>query len=338
MKPQEPNRSSDDLLARRAAAWFARMHSGQVTPSDHAAFRRWLSARPAHKEAYDEIQSLWTDLGQVADPRTLQSSPAVLPSRDRQASSSRFLRMSRARWGALAACLLVAVWMTFGGVQTLDRLQADYHTSPGERRLVTLPDGSQVQLNTDTALTLDFTAGHRRVRLIGGEAFFDVVHDAGRPFEVAAGDGLTRVTGTRFNVREVGSSVTVTVVSGSVEVLKHERADARPSPVRLAPGQAAEYQSRQPVISTHAADEKRVTSWREGKLIFADRPLKDVLMELERYRRGSILVMDEDIANTHFTGVINLEDIDAALDIIEATLPADVLRVSDYLVLVVARG
>ncbi|CAI2717106.1 putative Iron dicitrate transport regulator FecR [Nitrospina watsonii] len=341
----EPGNSVDEQLAQQAATWFARIHSDRVTAADRTAFRRWLVRHPQNRKAYSEIESLWAGLGEVADPRPAKktaSPPQALP----RPAGKRFIPQlaldGAVRWGALAACLLLAFWVTWGGTDALVWMQADHRTAPGEARQVMLPDGSRVHLNTDTALVLDFDAGHRRVRLLGGEAFFDVAHDPARPFEVAAGDGITRVTGTRFNVLDRGRNVTVTVVSGSVEVLKNETSaahvPAQRSKVRLSPGQAAEYQPRQAEIATRTADEQEAISWRQGKLIFTDRPLREVIAELERYRSGSILLMDEAIAKTRFTGVIDLARIDPALDALEQTLPARVIHMSDYLVMILAVG
>jgi len=326
-----------ERMDEEAAAWLARMNSDQVTEADRFAFRKWLRRSPQHQKAYEQMKALWSDMGNIPDPR-----PRHQPASVNQTQNSRPSKKQAAspdvrrgvRRGALAACLLFAMFATFWGRSTVLWVQADYRTATGQNRVVELPDGSQAHLNTSTALGLEFDDRVRRVRLYDGEAFFDVVPDAARPFEVAAGDGITRVTGTRFNVRQEQGGVTVTVVSGSVEVLKSEGRETPPASVNLHPGQAAHYSGGQPAVETREVNETEAISWREGKLVFTDRPLREVAEELERYRRGSIVLMDDAFAEARFTGVIHLSNIDPALDAIAESLSANAIHLSDYLVLI----
>lgn len=340
-----PQGSSQKQLNEEAAAWLARMNSDQATEADNTAFQKWLHRDPLNRKAYEEIEKLWSDLAQIPDPRrrvkTVSAEPQPpIPCISKKPPAAAFSGMGKgARRSALAACFLIAVLASFWGRDMVLWVQADYRTAPGETRLVPLPDGSQVHLNTDSALQVDFDGKLRKVRLLAGEAFFNVVKDENRPFEVAAGDALTRVTGTRFNVRQdVDNGFTVTVVSGSVEVFKNEKEAAKPPTVRLSPGEAAHYHVKQPAIATLNVNKMETVSWREGKLVFTNRPLREVVSELDRYRRGTILLMDPKIAETRFTGVIHLANTDPALDAIAESLSAKILHVSNYLVLILPAG
>ncbi len=198
----------------------------------------------------------------------------------------------------------------------------------GEMRALEIADGSTIQLNTDTAIAIDITDRYRRVEIYRGEAFFSVASDRDRPFEVIAGAGRTRALGTAFNVNR--EARTVAVIEGQVNVSTERNQEALVETVVLGAGQSARL-DEDGTISRHDPDVALQTAWRSGKLVFSDQPLRDVIFELDRYRPGAIVFLSEALAAERFTGVIDLEDTDRALDAIEKTLPVEVIRMTDRL-------
>jgi transmembrane sensor len=321
-----------------AIAWFVRMTSDLAVEEDRRAFREWLDRDPAHRDAYAKAEALWGELGGIPDPR---QGPRSLRSTARTAGRSRpaVRRGGRGgvrRYGALAAGLLLAASLGLWGFDSYDLLRSDYATAVGEMRMVTLSDGSVLHLNTDSALAVDFAADHRRIRLYRGEAYFMVAADERRPFEVAAAGAVTRAVGTAFDVHREGEAVTVAVTGGQVRVSRAPEGTSSAESVTLGPGDALHYTS-DGQVARRRLDVNALTAWRQGKLVFTDRPLRAVVSELDRYRPGTIVFLNAAIADNRFSGVVSLADTDQALAAIESTLPVDVIRLTGYLTVLRAR-
>ena len=235
------------------------------------------------------------------------------------------------RWGAaLAVSLLLLVGLGVWNERIYDRWRADYATAVGEMRSVTLSDGSRVQLNTDTALAVRFSDDRRRIDLYRGEAFFTVARSSDRPFQVDAGGGTALAVGTAFNVRAVDETVTVAVWNGRVEISLEPGRESFGEAVTIDAGLEARY-GPGGEIETRNADLATAADWRQGRLIFADRPLRSVVAELDRYRPGVIVFLNSAIAEARFTGSLSLHDTDQALAAIESALPVEVRRITRWL-------
>ena len=325
--------SSDDQLAEEATAWFVRMSSDDVSADDHRAFDAWIDHSPAHREAYADAEALWGELGSIPDPRGLggRSGEQQRDSGLRRREAG-WTRRSTYRVAALAASLALVATIGLWSFGTFDRLGADYATAVGETRQIALDDGSRVHLNSDTVLAVDFTAACRCVRLIQGEAFFTVASDAEWPFQVMAAAGRSEVVGTAFNVRDHGDAVIVSVAEGKVRVTSQSDGVEEGGSALLTAGTFARY-GQTGAVETGTADVEALSAWRQGRLIFADRRLREVVAELDRYRPGAIVLLQSAIADERFTGVFDLSDTDLTLDAIEATLAVDVLRVTPWLTL-----
>lgn len=324
----------DDAVAETATAWFVRMSSDRVTDRDRRAFRAWIEADPAHRAAYARAEALWDELAHLPDPRAAGRSHDGVGERGAGATAAKRprRRASARRYAALAACLLLVALSGLWSLGGYDRLRADHATAVGETRRITLSDGSLVHLNTDTAVGLDYTAERRRIRLYRGEAFFAVAADSRRPFEVVTGAGVARAVGTAFNLRSGEAAMTVAVAEGRVQVSREPASGPADDAVVLGAGEALRYAASGRARRL-AADVDALTAWRRGKLVFADRPLRSVVAELDRYRPGAIVLLDAKIADERFSGVISLADTDRALAAIESTLGVDVIQVTAYLTL-----
>lgn len=296
----------EDPVYEVAAGWVARLSSPDAAESDREAFEVWRSSDPLHGAAYAEMDALWRKLGHVPDPRQHR-------------------RPAKGLAGIAALALFGAALAYQLGL--IDRMQADLWSGVGEITHATLADGSRIDLNTDTALALNFTETGREVELLRGEAFFDVAPDPRRPF-VVRGNGLSaRALGTRFSVRVDGAERPVDVAEGRVEVTasgRHVQVSAGEA-VRLADGNAP---------SVVKADVGRKTAWRDGRLVFSGERLSAVLAELGRYRRGGILLLDPAAGERRVTGAFDPHNTDDALDAIAATMGVRVTRLTPFLALV----
>lgn len=228
---------------------------------------------------------------------------------------------------ALAACLALLLLPDL-----MLRLQADHRTATGETAAITLDDGSTVHMAPDSAVTLALDGAARRVRLLAGEAFFEVAPDAARPFVVAAGDVTATVVGTAFDVRLGTDGTDVAVRQGIVRV--DDTATSPPATARLQAGDWIR------VAAGHTrrghAPPAQVAGWLDGQLIARDRPVAEVVDDLRRYHAGIIVIADSALGRRPVTGVFDLNDPEAALRAVAAAHGAAVHRLSPWM-LVLAR-
>jgi len=301
---------SEDEISRRAAEWFALLLDGGETASDRQALREWLLADERHAKAYADLERLWSGAGIVHD---LGKAP----------SSS---RRTVLKTGGAAVVLAGAVW---GGMRLLGPA-ATYSTGTGETAAVTLPDGSTATLSTRTALTLDFDAGRRRVVLEKGEAFFEVAPDASRPFVVEAADLFSTALGTAFSVGFQEGGIAVTVTEHAVSVSTGDKFQ------RVEQGESLLYRNGRLSIPLKADVETQL-SWRSGKLVFLSTPFQDVISSLSRWRTGRIIVMDERLARSPVTIIVDVKRSDTILDTLALGLPIRVQNLSPWLTFIYPR-
>lgn len=323
MPEQQPAQNPSDI----AAEWFARRQDDAFGAEDEQRFQHWLAASATHRAAYARIESVWQRYAQVpAGTAGLEPSDTGHARRHRRLFAGR-----RRRIAALAAGVLLAV-ATGALVGELPVYLADHRTGLAERRSLSLPDGSQVELASNTALSVAFDKRQREVRLLRGQAYFQVAADASRPFVVVSAQGRSRALGTAFDVaRGEDDSVVVTVTEHAVEVssASGQRADVG-SGYRLRYG-------AQGLGAVETADLGTALAWRRDRLAFRSAPLGEVAQALARHRRGTILVTDAQLAELPVTAVFDVHDTDAALDTIAATLPVRLVRLGGYLALISPR-
>ncbi|MGU3546991.1 FecR family protein [Methylobacterium sp. A52T] len=211
----------------------------------------------------------------------------------------------------LAAALGLSGFITYES-GLLDRVRADVWTGIGD---------------IETALALHFTAAARDVHLLRGEAVFDVVPDSARPFVVHGGGLRVRAVGTRFFVRAGGDAEPVGVAEGRVD------ASTTAGAVTIGAGEVA-LRSADGHLMVERGDVGRATAWREGKLVVTGQPLAAVVADLNRYRRGRIVLLGSGLGAQRFSGTLDIRDTDDALDVLAATMSLRVTRLTPYLVLV----
>jgi transmembrane sensor len=256
-----------------------------------------------------EAEAVWHGVGVAGDrARTLE----------RKARRTKLTRRAVLGGGTLAVAGFALAESGIVG----PRLFADFVTGVGEQRTVALADGSSVFLNASSALSVNFSARERRLSLLEGQATFAVAHDAARPFIVHAGEGQTRAVGTVFDVDIRVGEVVVTVVEGVVAITTDQALE----PVVARVDQRVQYVPNGRPSAPEAANADVETAWRRGKLIFNRRPLADVVADIERYRRGRIVLVGDGLRSLEVTGVFDLNDPEAILHTIEDTLPVRMTR------------
>ncbi len=203
------------------------------------------------------------------------------------------------------------------------KLRSDLYTSVitenGQRSKVVLPDSSIVWLNSGTTLSYNYSLDDVRSVILSGQGFFQVTRNENKPFVVKCGEINVRVLGTKFDVKAypVNDKISVVLESGSVE-LKHSRflLDCV-----LKPGEKADYDITEENVKVSETDVKKLTSWKDGKLIFKNDPMKLVLEELERWYNIKIEVKDQEVYNSIFTGKVINEGYPQIFKLIEYSCP-----------------
>ncbi len=282
-----------DPVHLEAMRWFVLMKDEAVDPAERRAFEAWLRTGPEQALAYERAQALWSRFDAVG--------PA-------------YERMGVRRGLGRRAMVLGVGAAAVGGTVFYGLSRPDHATGVGERREVRLPDGSLAELGSRSALSVDFSARRRTLVLHRGEAFLAPVADLDRPFVVKALEGTTRALGTRFNVKISDGRVAVAVEQHAVAVA------AGGAERTLGEGMQVAY-DRLGLGATRPVDLKQVLAWRRDRILFQDVPLRAVLVELERYRRGRIVLTDRAIGEVPVTAVFDVRDADRALDIVAQSLP-----------------
>ena len=292
-------RQTSPAIDAQAAEWAARVDGGPLSDGEQAALDAWLGADVRRVGAYAKARAVFAHvqraraLGPDYDAAEFaQPEPPARPGLSR-----------RRMWmgGAAAAAGVVAA----AGVGLQVGLPGHYRTRRGEVRLVPLPDGSSMTLNTASRAVIEFTGTERRVRLVEGEALFDVAKDPARPFLVAAADTQVRAVGTSFVVRCLARApVQVLVREGVVEV-KRRAAPEAATPVRLPANMRAVASTGGAVATSNvtAAEVQRELVWREGLLSFEDMPLDQAVTEFARYSATPIVIDDPALARETVTGL-----------------------------------
>ncbi|ANI52692.1 FecR family protein [Pseudomonas sp. DR 5-09] len=298
-----------------AFAWLSLLHDRPST-GDQLTFSQWLRADPAHAEAYAQAQVVW-ELSE-GPARTLADEDA-LALQSLLNAMDRPRRASLRRWAgalAMAACLLLMISLGSGWQpqRWIDDLGADYVSAPGEIRTVTLADQSQVTLDADSAIAVDFSHGERHVQLRRGAGFFSVTH-TGDPFVVEAEKGQARVLGTQFEVRLQPQGAQVTVLSGRVGVTASPDGQQQ----ILTAGQQVAYGAGT-AAKLHAVDSEAQLAWRQGWLTYYKSTLADVVQDLRRYYPGRIVLLNDELGARKVSGSFPSKDPQAVLNSLQGVL------------------
>jgi len=316
-----------------AQEWFVRLQSFAPSNTAYAAFERWIAADPLHADAYRAVKAIWLRAGVVTEDTALDD---ILQEARRLPPEPTLVRRA---WPtvAAAACLVLALWSS----HELQRASRDapavtYATATGEQRSVYLKDGSIVLLDTRSELQVLYKQHERRLRLLSGQADFQVAHDAERPFVVQAGGSAITATGTRFQVR-LGEGVgMVTLLQGRVIVDSvpeaqrlngnthsgEQRIALQPGE-RLAFGPDGGLGMRKSLTDTELA---QVHGWLEGTLVVREWPLSRLLEEMNRYTEVPYRLQDPGLGELLVSGSFRPDDRESFLLSLEYGWPIEVDR------------
>lgn len=297
-----------------AVGWVQKLKSGAATPEEVAAAARWRSQSPDHAAAFDAAEHVWREAGTAF--RSMPGADGNLAGTlDAMGRRRRTMTRRRMLGGTAAA---IAAGGVYGALDpplelwpSLSELAADYRTGTGEQRHVTLADDIAINLNTQSSLTVrPATEAEDRVELIAGEASFATLARAARSLVVVAANGTTSTASGRFEVRHATAgerpSVRVTCLEGRIRIAcGTETAD-------LSPGQRVRYQAGGFGQMT-IVDPVRASEWQRGIVEFRDTPLAEAVAEINRYRPGRIVLVNDGVGERQVNGRFRIEQMEKLL-------------------------
>ncbi|WP_146037309.1 FecR family protein [Novosphingobium guangzhouense] len=322
----------------QASDWLVLLHDAPEDKQVQEGFEAWLDAEPQNALAWVDAIDAFDAIGAVgsemeahwgnANAAPVRQSKGIPPSRRGRGWVRRSLPSRRAQilGGPIAAAL--ALW--FAPAAML-HVRSDYTTAAGELRTLQLADGSVVRMGPGSAIAVDYGKDARRVRLLAGEAWFDVTHDPSAPFTVDAGEISTVVLGTSFDVRRSGGATAVSLKRGRVRVVNH--GTASPSSRELMPGQWAR------VGADHAfevgqGNPELFGAWQAGTLVARDRPIAEVIEELRPWYDGRILLLNSGLGDRRVDGVYNARKPRNALDALVSDAGGRVRQITPWLIII----
>ncbi|AZE53322.1 Iron siderophore sensor protein [Pseudomonas synxantha] len=307
-------------VAEQAVHWLLEMQQGALNPRQQAAWQQWLNAHSEHRRAWEQIQQVNQRLRGLPSPLAHAALNAPTLRSRRQALKLLLIL------GAGSA----AVW-SLRQQHILPPLSADYRSPVGQRRTVQLADGSQLKLNTGSAVDVHIDGQQRLIRLLEGEIL--LTSRAGdTPLRVLTGQGLLSSQAARLNVRQFNDHTQLAVLAGQVEVTPNNYSGL---PLTVAAAHQVNFTRKG--WDTPRSTDANSGAWADGMLVAAHMRLEDFLSELGRYRRGQ-LHCDPQVANLLLSGSYPLDDSERILDLLEVSLPVKVQRFTRYWVSVQARA
>lgn len=315
----------EQAIREQAAEWAVLLDAGSLSPGQQQALAAWRDADPRHAQALVFAQGTWADLGRLGH---LDETVAVLPSAAQAAARPITGRRRRSRlgWAATsAAMLLLAVFAVDRAPGLLVQMSADYATGRGEIRQVTLPDGSRIDLDSRSAISLAYSDSERRVKLLAGDAVFDAVPVGDRetrPFVVEYAGASTRALGTRFVVGSEGQGGWVGMLEHSTRVSLQEPPVTGVAEQLLNEGQSLRFDREHGIRAWPQQDPLRASAWQRGLLVFEREPLGAVVAQINRYRGGRVMIVDAALAKREVSGMFRLDNLEQSLAMLTDELKA----------------
>ena len=300
-------------IESEARDWLTRLYMYEMTEEVRAGFEKWLNADPRHPATYRKLEQAWREL--PLDDQLIDEFDRL---NDQPKTTRTPYFYSVAASIALLFCFLtVLVWF-----QNQPEI-SHYQTRTAQIDRVELPDGSQVVIGADTAVSVEWGKSTRHLTLQNGVALFSVAPVPEVPFIVSTHNATVRVTGTQFEVRSLNDGTRVSVIEGSVSVA----VPAVTKPYRLAAWD-------QLYIDESGASERgtapaEIGAWQSGRLIYHDVPLAEVLDDVNRYRIKPVRLLSEELGSIRITTSFDAENTDQLLVGLRASRPITVVERAD---------
>ncbi len=342
------SKNKDFHLLQQATGDLARLFSGELSDEDVKNIGSWQQRDEVYQKHFVGTTHLLDELDVLCGDSIVDKWVEDTRHLDAQKHWYQSAVFGRSL-SAIAALLLIVVGIYYlvPKEETASDNSYRYVTRVGEQKRIDLPDGSVVNINTNTKLLVSYTPEARNLQLLSGEAYFDVAKDVERPFRVTSGKQVVTVLGTQFNLREWPGKLELSVTEGVVSLARAgSDSFAHPGPLpasdsetvqlktdeayRISAGTVVKVDTLGGQMLAQADPElSRKLSWRNGVLRFEASPLSLVVEELNRYSAKPIVIIDSDISNLKIYSTFGVNRIDRALLGIEFSLPIRIEQTFD---------
>jgi transmembrane sensor len=313
-----------------AAQWWLHLRDPASSEEDTVAWLAWCGADARHAQAFASVAELGGEIISLDEVsrRSLIAEFALQAPRPRAQWHPRWLTAS----AILIAVVLAGDVTRFATVAVVEE---KYTSKLAENRDIALPDGSQVMLGGKSTFTIRFSAGQRSSELETGEAFFEVAHDAKRPWVVAAGKIAVRAVGTAFDVRRSGERVTIVVTEGRVRIGNCDtiQRNSAGAALEAVAGQRVTYDPATAGFLVASVTPQRPDWHDRAYLEFFDEPLESVVATINRYSRRPLHLADADLAALPYTGTVRLDSLDGWVHGLAHAYPLRVAETADRITL-----
>ena len=304
-----------DPIRTQAATWFARLHADELSEDEQAQHLAWLDSDPSHRLAYEQVERMWSMLGDFSATAEISQRLAAIPAVTTHTQPQPQRRPRRLRWLAACAAAMTAIVIGWRAFAPAPISEQRYASAIGEQRSITLDDGTQVDLDTGTTLRVRYSRQERRIDLDKGRAFFKVASDSARPLTVDTAQGSVRAVGTQFEVYRQNTGVDVALFEGKVQL---RAADKNATAVAtLSPGQRAHLAAGQPP-QVQNFQGGSAPAWINGQLVFENLPLRAAVEEFNRYGGSPLRVNDAALCELRVSGVFRSNDSSGFLEALNA--------------------
>lgn len=357
--------TASEAVAEQAALWALRYEQG-LSPENMQHLHTWLAQDACHLSSFQQMCQLSGILGQFSPEQQTQLEASIaaellqtvpngdsinhknqVVNTDMHAVNTPSLRRTGTRYlWPIAACALLTLtsilgWYTqpFSHTPT-DDFHQTYQSAWGEIRHIALPDGSQIDLDSDSQIQVEITANTRQVILAKGQAMFDVAHDPKKPFQIHNSQSLVTVLGTQFSIRDLDNTVQVAVQSGTVKVQTIQQQQARTDAAHntlLTAGQSVQITQHE-LSAIRPIPARFVGSWRQGRLVFENTPLKQVLKEFARYNKLDWQLADASLNELELTGSFEIANLAQFEELLPQVLPVEVSHLADNRLVIVRKS
>lgn len=343
--------TSKELILEKASLWISAIDRG-LNIQEQEQFKLWMLQSTAHQNAVYELAQLWDDLS------VLNELSVLFPNKH-----SAGIKTKPAYVYGIAASIIAALMMYSYFLINIDsnfnqnlakvNYTKIYKTKVGEQATYVLPDGTIVQLNTNSSLEVAYSQGRRQLLLSRGEGRFNVAKDASRPFSVMAGDKSFTALGTVFNVqRNTSSDLELVVTEGKVMITDpsvavnaddfkaYQQADNSNHEIRqinaniVISGEKAiiEQSVTKPITQLSVDDVQRDLAWQNGMLIFNGEQLVDALNEVSRYTATRFELSSDELARIKVAGVFKAGDVAGLLESLQNNFSIEHERLGEHVV------
>lgn len=301
---------SKENVTAEAVRWVARLSLGGTSEVEVAQLKEWIASDPTHREEFERARRLYAGLAECERP-------------DREARVSRRRRLGMR--SAITSALLAAAACAGLAFIVPRYANHDFASPTGQVTQATLPDGTSIWLDSDSAADFRVHKGRRVVSLVRGRIHVAVAPRTGEPFVVETPRAVIRDIGTAFTVDESEETLRVDVHEGAVQVSFAGKTSM------LQAGRSARFAPGESVVSVHL-DERVESAWRHGRIILDHTSLTETLQVVERYRRGSVVLLDASLADLPMSGSLSIQDIEGSLDALAAGSGLDLWRLPFILI------